>query len=198
MKIILSTRNPSKATQIREIFPGPKFQILTLSDVDINGEAVENGATLKENARIKAFFAYEEIGKKEWVMADDTGLFISHLNGEPGVRSARWAGENASTEEITAFTLKKLEGALDRTATFETVVALISPGGRVYSFSGKVQGVILEAPKTKPQPKMPYSSIFVPNGTDKVWAEMTTEEENRLSHRGFAFRQVKSFLEDKC
>ncbi len=130
-------------------------------------------------------------------MADDTGLFISALNGEPGIHAARWAGDTASTEEITRYCLKRLDGIVDRQATMETVVALISPEGEEYFFTGKIDGCLLDAQRTEPQPKMPYSGLFMPLGTDKVWAEMTIEEENAISHRGQAFRQVVAFLEDR-
>lgn len=194
MKIILSTRNPSKAEQIRAIFTGSSFTILTLDDAGIVGEGIEDGVSLEENAFKKARFSHDQ-SKGVWTMADDTGLFINHLDGAPGIKAARWAGENASTNEITIHTLKKLKGALDRSARFETVVALISPEGKAYYFSGKIWGIILESPKTKPQPKMPYSGIFMPDQTNKVWAEMTTNEENLISHRGKAFREARAFLE---
>ena len=194
MKIILSTRNPSKAEQIRAIFAGSSFTILTLDDAGIVGEGVEDGVSLEENAFKKARFSHEQ-SEGVWTMADDTGLFINHLNGEPGIKAARWAGENASTDEITAHTLKKLEGALDRSARFETVVALVSPKGKVHYFSGEIWGIILESPKAMPQPKMPYSGIFMPDQANKVWAEMTVEEENLISHRGKAFREARAFLE---
>lgn len=129
-------------------------------------------------------------------MADDTGIFINALNGEPGVKSSRWAGDTATTEEILAYTLKSLEGKTDRSAYFETVVALISPESKQYFFEGKVDGHLLESPKVKPQPKMPYSCIFMPNESDKVWAEMEVEEENKISHRGKAFAKVRYFLEN--
>jgi XTP/dITP diphosphohydrolase len=193
MNIILSTRNPSKAEQIKAIFAGSPISILTLSDAGIEGEAVEDGTTLQENALKKAVFAHQS--GKVWAMADDTGLFIDHLDGVPGVRAARWAGETATTEEITWHTLKQLKGAADRSATFETVVAIVSPEGKQHFFSGKVRGQILEAPRTPPQPKMPYSPIFVPEGTDLVWAEMSVDFENSISHRGKAFRQAREFLE---
>lgn len=195
MKIILSTRNQSKAQQIKAIFAGSKFSILTLNEAGIDGDAVEDGNTLQENSLKKARFAHEQSVQKVWTIADDTGLFICHLNDAPGIKAARWAGDNATTDEITRYTLKQLEGVLDRSARFETVVAMVSPEGEEYFFSGQVPGVILEAPRTPPQPKMPYSPIFVPDGLNKVWAEMTVEEENLVSHRGKAFRQAREFLE---
>ena len=194
MEVILSTRNPSKAEQIKAIFVGTDIKVLTLSDAGIEGEAVEDADTLKENALKKAVFADEHAPQGVWTMADDTGIFIHALNGFPGVKSARWAGD-VTTEELMNLTLEKLKGITDRSASFETVVALMSPEGDQYFFSGKAEGTILEAPKTKPQPKMPYSPIFRSNESGLVWAEMSIEDENKISHRGKAFRQVRSFLE---
>jgi XTP/dITP diphosphohydrolase len=195
MKIILSTRNPSKAEQIQALFKGAPVTVLTLAEAGIEGEGIEDGATLQENAFKKALFAWEQLSEKTWTMADDTGLFIDALDGQPGVKAARWAGESATTDEITQYTLKRLEGVTDRSATFETVVVVIAPSGDQYFFSGAVRGKLAEAPRTKPQPKMPYSPLFVPEGYTKAWAEMTVEEENAVSHRGIAFRKVRAFLE---
>jgi XTP/dITP diphosphohydrolase len=194
MKITLSTRNPSKVEQIKAMFEGMTISVLTLSEVGIEGEAIEDGATLEENALKKAQFAYQP---GTWAMADDTGLFIDYLNGKPGIHAARWAGETATTAEIMEHTLKQLEGATNRVATFKTVVALISPTGEQKFFTGEVLGKILTAPRVKPQPKMPYSPIFIPEGSDKVWAEMTTTEENLISHRGKAFRLLREHLSEQ-
>ncbi len=198
MKIILSTTNPSKALQIKAMFDSPGIEVLTLREAGIDGEAIEDGFTLEENAHKKAVYAREHSEGNHWAMADDTGIFINALNGEPGIKSARWAGEDATTLEIMNHCLKRLGGASDRSAIFETVVVLMSPKGEKYVFSGKVAGKLLDAPKIAPQPKMPYSPLFVPEGQEKVWAEMTTEEENAVSHRGKAFRQVIDFLEKMC
>ncbi len=191
MQIVLSTRNPSKAEQIKAIFASLPISILTLAEAGIEGEAIEDGVTLQENALKKALFAHQP---GLWAMADDTGIFIDALNGLPGVNTARWSGGHKETEQMTNWILKQLEGFDNRSATFETVVALVSPNGEQFFFGGKVRGRILEAPKTQPQPKMPYSSIFSPEGSDKVWAEMTIEEENDISHRGQAFRKARAFL----
>lgn len=195
MVIILATRNPSKAEQIKGVFGDSIFTIQTLADTDITGEAVEDGETLTANAFKKALYVYERLNPKQWVAADDTGFFIRALDGAPGIKAARWAGENMETEEITAYTLERLAGITDRQATFRTVVALISPSGEKYFFNGTVTGKILEAPRRPPQPKMPYSAIFVPDGSELSWAEMTVQEENEISHRGKAFRRAKKFLE---
>ena len=194
MQIILSTRNPTKVEQIRELFIGNSIVVLNLSDVNILGQADEDGTSLAENAMKKALFAYEHSGESCWTMADDTGIFIDALNGEPGMYAARWAGEHKTTEEILSYALTRLVGENNRTAQFKTVVAVVSPTGAQYFFEGEVRGSMLETPRVAPQLKMPYSSLFVPDGYEKSWAEMTTEQENMISHRGKAFRKVLEFL----
>ena len=195
MNIILSTRNPSKTEQIKAVFNGMPLSILTLNETEISGEAIEDGRTLRENAYKKAKYALKYAPQGYWTMADDTGLFISALNGEPGIMSARWLGQNATTEDTMNYCLRRLEGIQNRSAFFETDVILLSPHGQEYFFSGRAFGKILEHPRVQPQKKMPYSPIFQPEGSDKTWAEMAIEEENEISHRGKAFSQVRQFLE---
>jgi XTP/dITP diphosphohydrolase len=197
MEIILSTRNKSKATQIRAIFKGLPLTIETLDEAGIIGDVVEDGVTLGENALKKALFASER--SKKWAIADDTGFFIDALDGQPGIHAARWAGETASTEDILRYTLEKLKDVSPplRTATFRTVAAVCAPDGNSFTFVGEVSGSILLKPRVACQPKMPYSAIFVPDGQLKVWAEMSVDEENAISHRGKAFVQVRDFFKSK-
>ncbi len=199
MQVILSTRNPSKLEQIKQAFGDSSINILTLDDVGIEGEAKENGQTLFENAYRKAFFAWEKQPadwiEKKLTMADDTGIFIDVLNGFPGVNTASWSGGNTDTDKKTLWILEQLKEHSNRSATFKTVAVVMTPAGQPFRFEGEVKGKILETPRCKAQPKMPYSSIFQPDGFEKVWAEMTTEEENKISHRGKAFRQAREFLE---
>jgi XTP/dITP diphosphohydrolase len=196
--IIFATRNPSKIEQVRVLFKDSPFTIQSLSETKIKGQAIEDGATLQENALKKAKFAFEWANHDTFTMADDTGLFIDILDGEPGIKSARWGGEGLATEQIMNHCLIQLGGMPypKRTATFETIVTIITHQGDEHFFSGKVRGHLLETPRTKRQPGMPYSSLFVPDGTDLVWAEMSTEEENQISHRGIAFRKARVFLEE--
>lgn len=194
IEIILSTRNPSKVTQIKPIFASMPVAIITLEEAGIEGEVTEDGATLGENAAKKARYAWER--SKRWSMADDTGLYITALQGAPGIHAARWAGETATTEEIMNFTLEKLKDVRvgEREAVFKTCAVLFSPDGVTHSFVGEVSGVILRALRVPFQPKMPYSGIFLPDEAQRVWAEMTTDEENAISHRGKAFRALREFL----
>jgi XTP/dITP diphosphohydrolase len=194
MEIILATSNPSKAAQIRAILTGLDCNILTLPEAGIVGDAVEDGSTLQENATKKALFAWEQ--RKSWCMADDTGIFIDALEGLPGIHAARWAGD-VPTDQIMEFTLEQLDGVPreERTATFRTAAVLITPSGDTLVFTGELHGTITETAQSANQPKMPYSAIFKPNGYSKVWSEMTTTEENLISHRGQAFTKVKAYLQ---
>lgn len=195
MEIILATRNVSKAEQIKEVFFGSPVRIKTLSEAGIAGDAAEDGSTLFENALKKARFVQAQTDGKVWTMADDTGLFIHALGGAPGVHSARWAGPGASTQDIMEYALSRLQGFADRSARFETDVVVLSPDGSGHFFSGSIEGTLLEAPRVPFQPQMPYSGLFVPKGQTRVLAEMSVEEENAVSHRGKAFRNVRLFLD---
>lgn len=194
MHIILSTRNSKKAYQIRTLFAGLPFAILTLDEAGISGKAEESGATLEKNALEKATYAWERTHM--WSMADDSGIFIDALGGKPGVRSARWVEKDVTTKGIMLHTLEMLKGVpmKRRGATFKTVAALIAPSGEKKVFKGELRGVILLEPKVPCQPEMPYSAIFMPNGYTQVLAEMPGGEMNEVSHRGQAFRKVRDFL----
>lgn len=196
MNLILSSRNKSKIVQIKAALDGLPLTVLSLEDAGILGDVAEDGTTLHENAYKKAMFAHKQT--KGWVIAEDTGFFIDALDGRPGIHAARWAGDGLSTEDIMHYTLRQLQGVPEdkRTATFTTVAVLISPEGTVSIFTGSVKGRLLTSPRTTCQPNMPYSALFMPNGTNKVWAEMDTDEENKVSHRGKAFRQVRDFLSE--
>lgn len=194
MEIILATRNPSKALQIQQIFDGSGITVRTMDDTGVVGEAYEDeDTTFEDNALKKARYVREQ-APAAWVMADDSGICIRAHDGAPGVNSAYWAGRDATTEEITRFVVEKMRGIEDRFATFHTFVAVIAPDGTENMFHGAVDGTLLNEPRVPAQPKMPYSPLFVPEGYEKCWAEMTTEEENAVSHRGKAFRAVRDFL----
>lgn len=194
MRIILSTRNRTKIEQTREALAGLDITILTLDEAGIRGEAAQSGSSLAENASQKARFAWARCGG--WTVADDTGLYIEALNGKPGIYADRWAGNEATTEEIMHFTLANLGHVPlgERVATFRTMASVISPVGVEVIFRGHVSGIILLEPRVPCQPEMPYSAIFKPDGSEKVWAEMSLSEENAISHRGKAFRQVREHL----
>ena len=195
MRIILATRNPSKALEIQDLFAAQRhIKILTLDDVGIQGEAPEEGDSLEANALEKAVFAHTRAPEPMWVISDDSGIFINALGGEPGVQSAHWGGKGITTEARTAYCLEQLRGVSDRSATFRVVVAVISPQGTRRFFSGELQGDLLEASQVPSRPKMPYSTLFVPRGHTQCLAAMSIPAENAISHRGQAFRQVLEYL----
>lgn len=197
-EILFSSRNRSKVDQVKSLFSTSGFTVVSLDDLGISGEVEENGETLTDNSLEKALFAYQKKeGRGRYIIAEDTGLFISALNGRPGIHAARWAGSGRSTEEIMNFTLdalKEFPNLFQREAYFQTVATLITPRGEMEVFEGLMQGTILLKPQCECQPDMPYSAIFCPFGFDKVWAQMTLEEENTVSHRGRAFRKLIGHL----
>ncbi len=198
VEIVFASRNPTKMKQFRSFFRSKDFKIYSMDDVGVIGEAEENGKSLSENSMLKARYVHKRLKPKGryWIIADDTGFYINALNGKPGIKAQRWAGDNKTTEEITQYTLNKLKNHTDRTATFATTLVIISPQGQEMIVTGEVNGTILREPRLEAQPNMPYSPIFVPEGSKKVWAQMTPAEENKLSHRGKAFLRAKKVLEN--
>ena len=195
MEIILSTRNTSKIKEIHALLAGLPFDIRSLDDVGITGTSPETGTTLEENALQKALFAWGPTQK--WSMSDDTGIFIDARDGWPGVHTGTWAGNGLPVEEFMRRILYEIRDvpAFDRVAVFKTVAAVVAPCGTHMFFTGEIHGTLLSEPRTASRPMMPYSSLFVPDGYSKALAEMSIEEENALSHRGLAFRQVRAFFE---
>ena len=192
---ILSTGNPRKGIEAKDVFAGSRFRILTLREVGIEGGALEDGATLTQNAFKKASFARERYQREAWILADDTELTIPALGGAPGVHTARWAGEHASARDLAQHCLDQMWGVRDRRATFRTVVAAISPAGTLFTFEGCVEGYLFETMPPRVLPDAPLGSLFVPRGHNCTLAEMPIAEENAISHRGQAFRKLRAFLE---
>jgi len=194
MKLIFATHNPGKVNEMQDILSGSSIEVISAEQAGIMEDVVEDGRTLAENALKKARFVAKK--SRQWSIADDTGLFIRALKGQPGIYSARWAGENSTDEDKYEKVLKELAGTpVDkRQVYFETVVALVTTSGKVLTFSGKIDGSISQTPRGKIRPKLPYDNIFIPAGYDLTFAEMSDEEKNNLSHRGKAFRQLKEYL----
>jgi XTP/dITP diphosphohydrolase len=194
MRIVFATRNPGKVSEVKEILAGTGAKILSMDIAGIDGEAVEDGRTLEENATKKALYVAQKTD--EWVLAEDTGIFIEALHGAPGVFSARWAGEGVSGEKIAAYTLAKLKRvpAEKRHAWFECVMVLVSSDGRSFTFSGRVDGRITEEPRGQARPKLPYDTIFMPNGLENTFAELPNEIKNGISHRARAAALLIDFL----
>lgn len=188
MELVFATNNDNKVKEIRAML-GNNFEIITLSESGIDIDIPEPHDTLEDNAREKSTVIYNMTGKD--CFSEDTGLEIPALNGEPGVLSARYAGEQKQAADNIALVLQKMQGITDRQAQFRTVISLIL-GGKEYQFEGICEGVILE--NTTGGKGFGYDPIFRPNGADRSFAEMDMAEKNGYSHRAKAFQKLIAFL----
>ncbi len=189
--IVLATRNPHKAEEIRALLADLHVKVRDLSEFPNCPEVEEDGTTLEDNAYKKALSAYRCTGLP--AVADDTGLEVYYLLGEPGVYSARYAGENATYEDNWKKLLNDMTQvpARKRQARFRCVIALVGAGTEEY-FDGRVEGRILLEPRGSRG--FGYDPIFEADGFDRSFAELTPEEKNAVSHRGNALRLFKQFF----
>jgi len=188
MKLVFATNNKHKIEEISELL-GDSIVLKSLKDLEITDDIPEDYHTLEENALFKARYVNKLTDMN--VFADDTGLEIDALNGRPGVHSARFAGASRNFEANIDKVLLLMTGASDRKARFRTVIALLLNGSE-YLFEGKVEGTIITERRGKQG--FGYDPIFVPDGKNKTFAEMTLEEKNTVSHRANAFIKLKEFL----
>lgn len=201
MRLILATNNSHKLSEIKDIL-GEDFDILSLKDVGINTDIDENGETLLENSRIKAMSVSSILEKNNYpypfiVIADDTGLLVDELNGEPGIYSARYAGsEGHDSEANMRLLLSKLEGKENRKAHFSTFITYIEKTDAyttdIKYFEGRVDGTILK--EKHGTEGFGYDPIFQPDGYDKSFAELGLEIKNNISHRARAIQQLADFI----
>lgn len=187
-EIVFATNNSHKLEEIRKIV-GNKFRILSLNEINCHDDIVEDGATLTENALIKARFVKENYGYD--CFADDTGLMIDALNGDPGVYSARFAGEECDSERNIDKVLNLMGDTQKRSARFVTVIALILDGKEIL-FEGKVEGNILT--KREGNSGFGYDPVFEPENRGKSFAQMSADEKNIISHRGRATEKLVDYL----
>lgn len=188
MKLIFATHNHNKAKEIQSLVPAG-IQVLTLDDIECFDEIPETSSTLEGNANQKMQFIIDHYNVN--CFADDTGLEIEALNGEPGVYSARYAGEMKDPNQNMELALSKLNGVEDRSARFRTVIALFWQGGK-YQFEGIVNGKITLSKSGKDG--FGYDPIFEPENCGKTFAEMNLSEKNLVSHRARAFAKMIEFL----
>jgi XTP/dITP diphosphohydrolase len=194
MTIVCATLNPGKLEEIRELLSDSGWTVESMMDRGVQEQASEEAATFEENALRKSQALTDQLNM--WTVGDDSGITIQALNGEPGVRSARWAGENASDDELLAYTLKRLEGVpeAERRASFHCAAALVAPDGQEWVFQGRVDGRLISEPRGVAKSKLVYDRLFIPDGHDKTFAEMSEEEKHTYSHRAQAFRKMKELL----
>ena len=187
-KLVFATGNAHKLEEVKAIL-GSTFTIAGLTDIGCVEDIPETGNTLKANALLKAKYVYEKYGVN--CFADDTGLEIDSLNGEPGVLSARYAGEGKSSVDNMNKVLQNLTGVSGRTARFCTVIALIINGKELF-FEGIVSGYITEKPRGKGG--FGYDPIFVPEGYLTTFGQLNADEKNKISHRAIAINKLAEYL----
>lgn len=187
---VLATANPDKAAEIAAIL-GDQVQLLPRPDSV--GDVEETGETLEENARIKARALVDATGRP--AVADDTGLEVTALDGRPGVHSARFAGLGAAYSDNVAKLLAEMQGVGERSARFRTVALALWPDGRELLAEGEVRGQI--ATEARGERGFGYDPVFVPDGENRTFAEMTGDEKHSVSHRGRAFGALGALLRNE-
>lgn len=187
MTILLATKNKHKAEELKALLAAHDIRSLP----DSYPEVDETGSTLAENAKLKARAAFTAFNLP--AAADDTGLEVSALNGAPGVFTARYAGDNVSYEDNYCKLIAELEGKDDRSASFKTVICYIDGEGNEHFFEGEVKGRITTEPRGAQG--FGYDPVFIPDeGDGRTFAEMSSEEKNRISHRARAVMRLVKFL----
>jgi len=192
-KLLLATENPAKVQEYSLLLQGIPYEIVTLADGGIDQVVDETGATLEENATLKAK-AYASVSNL-LTLADDSGLEVAALGGAPGALSRRYAGEGVSDRERIDFLLAKLSGIPweERNARFRCMIAIASADGEVALFQGECPGIIAFEPKG--ENGFGYDPIFYLPQLGKTMAELSIEEKNEVSHRGQAARRARLFFE---
>lgn len=188
MKLVFATHNQNKFNEVKELLP-PYIELASLTDIDCHDEIPETAKTLEGNAQLKADFVTQNYGLP--CFADDTGLLVDALNGEPGVYSARYAGEQKNADDNMNKLLLALKAGVARTARFKTVIALNLKKENIL-FTGIAEGKITTTKSG--QKGFGYDPIFQPNGYNKTFAELPLALKNEISHRGKAIQQLVAFL----
>jgi len=187
-QIVLATTNKGKIAEIKSIFSDAPIEWKTLADFPHIPSVEEDGQTFDENAYKKASFTARVLGLP--ALADDSGLIVEALDGAPGVHSARYAGENATSEQLCATLLEHMKGKENRNAAFECVISIAVPTGPALTYEGRCQGRLTTEPVG--ENGFGYDPIFFHDGLDKTFAQASREEKAGVSHRGKALAELKS------
>ncbi len=188
MELVFATNNQNKLTEIQKLL-NHSINLKSLTDIGCNEEIPETGDTLEINANQKSSYIFDKY--KINCFSDDTGLEIDALNGEPGVYSARYAGEDKDAKKNMALVLNKMKDIKNRNARFRTVISLIIDG-QEFQFEGIVNGKIEESEAGNEG--FGYDPIFTPDGYSQTFAELDINEKNKISHRGNAVKKLVEFL----
>lgn len=190
-QIIAATKNKHKLEEYKKMLAEQDAEILSLLDFPDCPDTIEDGKTFEENAAKKAIEA--SLFTKLPAFADDSGLEVEALNGAPGIYSARYAGENATNEQRISKLLTELKDVTNRKAKFVCVIAIANEGETIASFRGEVTGKIIDAPRGANG--FGYDPVFIPDGYDKTFGELSAEIKNKISHRARATRKALDFIE---
>jgi len=190
MKIIFATGNNGKVIEVKKLFENTNYEIISLKDIGDNTEIVEDADTFEGNALIKAKTVYKEY--KIPVIADDSGLMVKQLNGDPGVFSARYAGENCTYEDNNNKLLAELKNLPEPHLAKFVCAAVYYDGKNTHSVFGEFNGEIIK--EKKGDKGFGYDPVFRPQGFDLTLAEMDVEEKNKISHRAIAFEKLKKIM----
>lgn len=188
ISIVFASNNQHKINEVQQLLP-PEINILSLASIGCFEEIPETASTIEDNAILKANYVTEKYGY--YCFADDTGLEVEALNSEPGVYSARYAGEQKNANDNMQKLLKNLEYSTNRKAQFKTIICL-NINEKQYLFEGIVKGKISLEPKGNQG--FGYDPIFIPDGYTTTFAEMSMEEKSKISHRGLAVEKLVRFL----
>jgi XTP/dITP diphosphohydrolase len=197
-KLILASNNKKKIKEMKEILKELDVEVKSLENENINIDVIEDGHTFEENAKKKAKEIYEfllERGDKDFiVLADDSGLAVEYLNGEPGIFSARYAGEHGNDAKNNEKLLGKLKNVKkeDRSAKFICQLAMFTEKGEYYKVTGEANGYIIE--ELHGEGGFGYDPLFFFEPLNKTFAELTSEEKNEISHRGNALKELKKII----
>lgn len=197
-RLILASNNKKKIKEMKEILKELEVDVKSLENENINIDVVEDGKTFEENAKKKAKEIYEYLVERKdsnfIVLADDSGLEVNYLNGEPGIYSARYAGEHGNDSKNNEKLLNKLKGVLKRNrgAKFICQLAMFTDKGEYFKVTGEVEGYIIE--ELHGDGGFGYDPLFFYEPLDKTFAELTSEEKNEISHRGKALKELKKVI----
>ncbi len=190
MEIILASGNKGKLKELGELVNPMGIDVRSMQEIGFEEDVAETGSTLKENAYIKAKAIFDYCGKT--TLSDDSGLFVDALNGDPGVISARYAGVDKNNEDNINLLLENLKDVEDRSAHFACTLCLINLNGEATYFEGKVHGRII---KHKIGTEgFGYDPIFIPNGYDETFAQLSSAIKNKISHRAKAMEIFENFI----
>jgi len=190
-QLVFATNNQHKTNEVRTLLAG-EYDVLNLSDIGCTADIPETADSFAGNAELKSSFVAENF--KLDCFADDSGLEVEALNNEPGIYSARYAGERGDEANLR-LVLQKMEGVQNRKARFRTVVSLIRDGQR-FLFEGTIEGTLRESPTGGNG--FGYDPIFQPDGYDYTFAELDMAEKNQISHRAIAMRKLIAFLKEQA